>query len=392
MSSPQRVFLTATEPSGDALGAELVDELRRRGRDLTFVGVSGAQLQARGVASLVDASGLQTVGFLDGVKALPRARRVAQEIADAAVCAKPDMVILIDSWGLSWRVAAAIKETAPHTPVIKYIGPQLWAHRPGRAAQLARYVDHVLCIFPFEPQYYTPHGLDSTVVGYPPLARSTPGDGAAFRERHAIAADQPVMLMLFGSRPSEVRRIAPAFEAAAARVSAARRDVKIMTLLAPGVADRVRARAQTWAFEAAILDGETEKTDAFAAADVALAVSGTVTTEVALQRTPVVVGYRIDWLSWFAARCLGMLHTKYITLMNVAVGDDVAPEYVQTRCRGRLLADKLLELLNNAEARSTQIAAQNRGLDAMGEGLPPPTVTAADAIERLLDAGPIKAP
>ncbi len=381
-SDPKTVFMTAVEASGDLLGAELIDEVGRRTSGVRFIGLGGPQMAARGVRSDIDISAMQTLGIWDGLMNMRRATALAREVALEAAEQGPDMAVLIDSWGFSLRVAMALRETTPDTSIVKYIGPQVWASRPSRARQLARYVDHMLCIFPFETPYYEPLGLPCTVVGYPPLSRTQTGDGRAFRERRGLGSDEPVLLVLFGSRPKEITRIADAFEGAIAALVDERPELTVVVVTASSVADLIAQRARDWPFQALIVD-ETDKVDAFAAATVALAVSGTVTTEVAMQETPVVVGYRTDWLTWAIARS-GFLQTKYITLLNVMAGSDIAPEFIQTRCTSRHLSAAVGRLLDDPVARTAQVVAQNQALDAMGRGLPPPAALAADAIlERL---------
>lgn len=381
------VFIVASEPSGDVLGAELIDEIGRRGRnDVTIHGVGGPMMAERGVASPVDTTGLQTIGALDGLRALSRARTVAVDVAQTVQSCAPDAVVLIDSWGFSLRVAMALREQSPDITIVKYIGPQLWAHRPGRAKQLAQWVDALLCIFPFEVPFYQPHGLPTHVVGYPPLSRVAPGDGSGFRRRHGLTDDDELVLVLFGSRPKEIERLADPFEDAVRRILAHRPGAKIVTMVSEAVAEALAARQPRWDFEAIVVTDETQKPDVFAAATVALACSGTVTTEVALYDTPVVVGYRIDWLTWVIAR-IGFLNTKYITLMNVMAGAEIAPELVQTRCTGRLLSDAVLALLADPARAAAQCAAQGDALDKMGRGGPVPVTIAADVVLQHVDAG-----
>lgn len=380
------VFVVAGEPSGDVLGAELIDELRRRQGGVRIQGVGGPLMRERGADCAVDTAGLQTVGLLDGLKALGRARDVAKEVAAAAREDAPDVVVLIDSWGFSLRVAMALREHNPGIKIVKYIGPQVWASRPGRAKQLAQWVDVLLCIFPFEESFYTPHGLETRVVGYPPVARSVPGDGAVFRARHGLADDDDVLLVLFGSRPKEITRIAAAFEGAVEEILAQRPGVKVVTLVSDAVADLLDARRKDWRFDALVIADEAHKRDAFAAADVALACSGTVTTEVALQNTPVIVGYKIDWLTWLVARS-GVLTTKYITLLNVMAGGEIVPEFVQTRCRPDLLSRAALSLFTDDAARERQLGEQGQALDQMGRGADAPVSAAADAVMDALSAG-----
>ncbi|MBI1250046.1 MAG: lipid-A-disaccharide synthase [Alphaproteobacteria bacterium] len=369
------VFLIAAEASGDALGADLIDALRARDPALGIAGVGGRAMARAGVASAIDIKGLAILGFFDGLKAYGRVVRLAEDAASAAIMAAPDAVVLIDSWGFTLRVAQRIRARAPHIKLIKYIGPQVWATRPGRARTLAQLVDHLICIHDFEPPYYAPFGLDCTVCGHPAIGRHVQGDGAAFRARRDMRADRPFLLVLPGSRRSEIRRIAPTFWKAAARLSVEIPELAI-GLVSP---EELSAMARRRAPIDVIAIPESEKNDAFAAATAALAASGTVTTEVALQGAPVVVGYKLGWLTWAAARMF-LFKGKYVTLMNVAAGREVAPEFIQTRFSVRNLVQVLSPLLHDPRARADQVAAQDAALNAMGRDKPPAAGIAADAV------------
>jgi lipid-A-disaccharide synthase len=287
----------------------------------------------------------------------------------------------VDSWGFTLRVAQRLRRLAPGVKLIKLVGPQVWATRPGRARTLARAVDHLLAIHQFELPFYEGTGLPVTVVGNPALSREAPGDAAGFRVRHGLEGAR-LLLLLPGSRNGEIARVGPVMEAAAAIAAATRPDLRVVCVLAPAVADAVRARAATWAFEHLLVE-ESEKADAFAAADVALACSGTVTTEVAVQGTPVVVGYKLGWITWAIARAF-LLKSAYVTLMNVAADAEVAPEYLQTRFLPATVARTIGALLDDPAACGAQVQAQNAALAAMGRGAPPAAQRAADAIVALL--------
>ncbi|MGE3142540.1 MAG: lipid-A-disaccharide synthase [Hyphomonadaceae bacterium] len=375
------IFLVAAEASGDALGADLMAALRARDPTLRFSAIGGAAMAAAGAPSAVRTDDLAILGFVEGLKAWRRVAQRADEAADAIVAAKPDAVVLIDSWGFTLRVAQRLKARLPQTPRIKYVGPQVWATRPGRAKTLAAAVDHLICIHAFETPFYAPYGLACTVAGNPALGRVTPGEGAAFRARHGVDAGAPLLLVLPGSRRSEVQRIGPVFWEAAKRLGAARPALRTAIVLAGPVADLARAQAP----KDALMVGEHEKDDAFAAANAALAASGTVTTEVAAQGAPVIVGYKMGWITWALARFF-LLRSRYISLMNVAAGREIAPEIIQTRFTATNLLRAAAPLLDDPAARATQIAAQNAALDAMGRGARPAAEIAAEAVLAVMAA------
>ncbi len=205
----QRIFLVAAEASGDALGADLARVLKARDPQIDLQGVGGPMMEAAGLPSHADIKGLAILGFVDGLLAYSRVKRAVAATVEAILRAKPDVVVLIDSWGFTLRVAQGVRAAAPNIKLVKYIGPQVWATRPGRAKTLAAAVDHLICIHDFEVPFYTPFGLACTVCGHPALGRFKPGDGAAFRARHGFTPTEKVMLVLPGSRNAEIRRIGP---------------------------------------------------------------------------------------------------------------------------------------------------------------------------------------
>jgi len=374
----RRIFVVAAESSGDALGADLVDALRKRAPDSEIAGVGGPAMDARGVKSAIDISGLAVLGLVDGLKAYPRVVRLADATTDAAVAFNADTVVLIDSWGFTLRVAQRLRNRLPTAKLVKYIGPQVWASRPGRARTLAQTVDHLICIHDFETPFYAPFNLPCTVCGHPALGRYAKGDGAAFRARHGLGS-APVLVVLPGSRRSELRRTAPYLLAAAGKLYGSVPNLKVLVVAADAVAGAAKAVAAVQSYPVIVVDETGEKEHAFAAATAALAVSGTVTTEVALQETPVVAGYRLGWVTWALAR-LFLYKAPFATLMNVAAGREVAPEFLQTRCTPSNLANAIAPLLQDRDARANQVAAQDAALQAMGRGGRPAADIAAEAV------------
>ena len=379
------VFLVAAESSGDALGADLIRALKDRKPELAFAGVGGPMMKAAGVDSAIDIKGLAILGYFDALMAYKRVKIAVDATVAAIAAAKPAAVVLIDSWGFTLRVALGVRAVAPQIKLIKYIGPQVWASRPGRAKTLAAAVDHLICIHDFETPYYEPFGLPCTVCGHPALGRFTPGDGAAFRAREGYSADDKILLVLPGSRSSEIRRIGPILWRAAALLRETRPDLKLAVV----AAESVRAAVVSQVPPGVRVIEERFKEDAFAGATVALAASGTVTTEVALQGAPLVIGYKLGWLTWAAARAF-MFKGKYVTLMNVAVDAQAAPEFIQTRFTPKNVAAAAAPLLDNPAARAAQVVAQNEALARMGRGGPASADIAADVVLKVMkNGGPV---
>ncbi|HEX8232233.1 MAG TPA: lipid-A-disaccharide synthase [Caulobacteraceae bacterium] len=381
---PSRVLITAVEASGDALGAALMRELTRRlPEETTFIGVGGPQMQAEGLASLFDISELSVMGFLEGLLAYRRAQRRAAEIAGLARREQPDVAVLIDSWGFSYLTAKALRRALPDLPLVKYVAPQVWATRPGRAQTVAALFDHLLSIIPFDQPYFADLPIQTTFVGNPALSRDFSGaDGEGLRARLGIAPDSPVLLVLPGSRPGEIKRVMPALEDAARRLKGERPALEVIIPVAPTVAEAVKVRAAQLPFQAHVVLGGADKHAAMAAATAALACSGTVTTELAMAGCPMVVAYKLSPLTAVIARRI--VRVPYASLINIAAGEAVAPEFIQEDCTGPRLAAAVGPLLDNPALRAAQTAAQNRALDRLGRGGPDPAERSAQVIEAIL--------
>lgn len=377
----EKIFLVAAESSGDALGADLARVLKQRDPSLELFGVGGALMEAQSIKSQVDISGLAVLGFIDGLLAYKRVKIAVEAAVAAILAAKPDVVVLIDSWGFTLRVAQGVRAAAPEIKLVKYVGPQVWATRPGRAKTLAATVDHLICIHDFEVPFYAPYNLPCTVCGHPALGRFKQGDGAAFRARHGFSANDKLLLVLPGSRPSEIRRIGPTLWRGAELLKRDRPELRFVVVAASAVRDSVVAQAPA----SALIVDESEKEDAFAAPTASLAASGTVTTEVALQGTPLVIGYKLGWITWALARAF-LLKSKYTTLMNVAANAEVAPEIIQTRFTPANLARATAPLLDDPAKREAQVRAQNDALNKMGRGGHPASEIAADAVLNVMRA------
>jgi lipid-A-disaccharide synthase len=387
MTRPACVMLVAAEASGDALGGELARALKHRlGPDnVRFVGVGGEQMAREGVQSPFDIGQLSILGLFEGLMAYPRVVARADETAALAAREKPDIAVLIDSWGFTLRVAARLRRLDPNLSLVKYVGPQVWASRPGRARTLARAVDHLLAIHSFDAPYFEKEGLKTTFVGNPSLARDFSGaDGGRLRAAIGAGPDDPILLMLPGSRPSEIARVMPPFEDAAALLMAERPNLRVVVPVAPTVAGLVKARLAQWPHRADLVEDDGLKYDAMKAATVALACSGTVTTELALAGCPMVVAYRIGAITYALLKPL--IRTPFITLLNIAAGRAVAPEMIQADCNGPALARALAERLDDAGLRARQVAEQNQALDRMGRGQPDPSERAAEVIAGMLAA------
>jgi lipid-A-disaccharide synthase len=380
MTAP-RVFLVAAEPSGDAVAADLVQALQTRNPDIVFGGMGGPKMAAMGIASCVPIDGLSILGLTEALGIWKLVRDKVHQLGLAAADFKPDVVVLIDSWGFTVRAAQEIRKLLPSVPLVKMIGPQVFATRPGRAKSVAKNYDALFCIHDFEVPFYEGLDIPITVIGNPAVARAQIGDGTAFKLRHSLEARR-IALLLPGSRKAEIDLVSPTFEAAAAQLCAQFPDLTIVTVLAPSVEAEVRHRAQDWTFPF-ILVREDEKTDAFKAADLALACSGTVTTELALQSTPMIVGYRLSKVTAFIILNF-MLKSRFVTLVNIALDQEIVPELIQNQFTPQAVVKAATQLLTDAQAHARQIDLFDQALVKMGRDDAPMAERAADALLKML--------
>ena len=370
--------MVAGEPSGDLLGGRLMGELKRQSHGpLSFVGVGGERMIGEGLESLFDMRELSVMGYLEVIPRILGLLARIRETAAAARRLRPDAVITIDSPEFTLRLAARLKGLG--APLIHYVAPQVWAHRPGRAAKIAQYLDHILALLPFEPPLFEAHGLPCTYVGHAIVeGGAEDGDGPDFRRRHAIPAEATVIAVLPGSRHGEVARHLPIFGAALATLAAARPGLRAVVPTVAAVADEVARGTAGWPLETLVVTGADEKYHAFAASQAALAASGTVALELAIAGLPMVIAYKANAVTAWAMR--RVLLVPYACLVNLILDRPVVPEFIQQRCRPELLAEAVAGLLDDPEARAAQIGDARRAVEILGLGGASPSARAAEVV------------
>ncbi len=378
---PLTVMIVAGEPSGDVLGGELLSALRARcERPISACGVGGHALAEAGLASLFPMSDLSVMGVSEVVPRLPLIQmRIAQTVG-AALERRPDLLITIDSPDFCFRVARRLRAANPQLPIIHYVAPHVWAWRQGRARKIARYVDRLLTLLPFEPEIFARAGLPAEFVGHPVVTR---GGGRAmgpgFRARHNIPANAPLLGVLPGSRHSEVGRLLPIFAQATEMLQAQFPQLHLFCATVDGVAEAVKAAAAQWSCPVLCMTEADEKFAGFAACDAAIAASGTVSLELAVAGTPHIVGYRVNALTAFLAK--RVLQVPYVNLVNLILHDEVIPELLADACTPQGIAAAVAPLLvENSPARQKQTQAMATALAALGKGQASPSQRAAEAV------------
>ncbi|MBT8413735.1 MAG: lipid-A-disaccharide synthase [Boseongicola sp.] len=384
-----KVFVLAGELSGDKLGGALLAGLHRLLPDLEVRGVGGPLMQAEGVSSLFPMDELSVMGIAEVLPKYLDLKKRLNQTAAAVLEWAPDVLITIDSPDFSLRLAKLVKARSS-IKTIHYVAPSVWAWRPKRAEKMAAHIDHVLALLPFEPPLMKAAGMGCDFVGHPIVAEpiATDEEVRIFRQAEAIG-DAPMLLVLPGSRRSEVARLSSVFGAAMEPVLAAHPDARIVVPAASAVAGLVKEAAGSWPGKPIVLDPSEgldpvgRKRAAFRAADVALAASGTVSLELAANRTPMVVAYDMNWLTWQIMSRLAVIDT--VTLVNLVSGEKAVPEFLGPACQAQDIGRALLPLLTNASARERQVAAMELTMDRLGRGGEPPGLRAAKAVIRVVD-------
>ncbi|NNF89801.1 MAG: lipid-A-disaccharide synthase, partial [Boseongicola sp.] len=379
-----KVYVLAGEPSGDKLGGALMVGLKALAPDVAFQGVGGPLMTGEGLESLYPMDELSVMGVAEVLPRYPELKRRLHETAEDCLAWQPDVLITIDSPDFSLRLARLVKEGGG-TRTVHYVAPSVWAWRSGRAAKMARYVDHVLALLPFEPAYMEAAGMACDFVGHPVVAEPVASDRevAAFRDAEGLG-DAPVVLALPGSRRSEVGRLAPIFGEALRVVVSRVPETRVVVPAAAPVASAVIDAVGNWPGAPVVLDprevvgGDARKRAAFRAADIALAASGTVSLELAASDTPMVVAYDMNWLSWQIMSRMAKIDT--VTLVNLVTGRKVVPEFLGPACRPGPVGEALARLLTDKDAMADQTRAMAETMDALGRGGEAPGMRAARAV------------
>jgi lipid-A-disaccharide synthase len=362
---PLRIALVAGEASGDALGASLIEAFGRGARPLpSFIGVGGERMGEHGFASLFPQHEIAVNGILPVLKRLPSLFRRMGDTARHIVSEQPDVLVTIDSPDFSLRVAKRVRAAAPHIPIVHWVCPSVWAWRPGRARAMHPYIDRIMCLLPFEPhELFQLHGPEGVYVGHPLIERLDvlrPGaDRAGMAEaQERRSVEEPLVLLLPGSRGSEISRLLPVMGQAAALMKDALGGVRFVLPAVPHLLPQIQNAVAGWRVPVEIAIGEAAKLSAFRRARAALAASGTVTLELALAGVPTVACYRVSAAE--AALARRVLRIPTVILPNLALGQNVVPELLQQDATPDAMAQQTLAIIAHSERRERQLEAFTR--------------------------------
>lgn len=379
-----RVFLIAGEASGDRLGAALMAGLKSLRADVEFTGVGGPMMQAEGLDSLFPMDELSVMGLAEILPKYRQLKARLHQAAQAAISARPDVMITIDSPDFCLRVARRVKRAAD-IRTVHYVAPSVWAWRSGRARKMAQVIDHVLALLPFEPPLMRAAGMECDFVGHPVVSEPIADEHeiASMRARHGLG-HAPVFLALPGSRRSEVTRLAPVFGDTLRRVLAARSDMRVVVPTTSNLAALMPDLVADWPGSPVVLTPDqpefaADKRAAFKTAQGALAASGTVSLELAANGTPMVIAYDMAPLSRLIIS--RMLKVDTVTLVNLVSETRAVPEFIGNACRSERIAPAVSGMLDDPQ---TQHAAMSLTMARLGRGGEPPGLRAARAVLRRL--------
>lgn len=366
------LFLIAGEPSGDRLGAALMAGLKTLSPGVSFAGVGGPLMQGEGMQSLFPMEELSVMGIAEVLPKYFHLKRRISESAQAVLDSGASALITIDSPDFCLRVAAIVKKARPGFRTIHYVAPSVWAWRPGRAAKMARVIDHVLALLPFEPPYMTESGMSCDFVGHPVVAEAL----ATPDEVVMMQGEGPLILALPGSRRGEVARLAPVLGDTLAQIKAVHPKARVALPTVRGVAGLVRELSRDWPIRPQIIEDPALKRAAFAAADVAIAASGTVSLELAANACPMVIAYDMHPATLWLMRRAALIDT--VTLVNLVSDTRAVPEFIGERCRADLIAPEVLRLLQDGPG--AQAEAMRLTMQRLGQGGDPPGLRAAASV------------
>ncbi|MEM8980082.1 MAG: lipid-A-disaccharide synthase [Pseudomonadota bacterium] len=371
-----KVFVVAGELSGDALGASLMDGLKELVPGVTFEGIGGPQMTASGLTSLFAMDELSVMGLAEILPKYPQLKRRLNQTITAVLESKPDVLVTIDSPDFGLRVAKAVKAKST-IRTVHYVAPTVWAWRPKRAAKMARFIDHVLALFPFEPPYMQAEGMACDFVGHPIAVKPQASEAEAQAFAQTVPGEGPIVLLLPGSRRGEVSRLLPRFLESLEGFASQTGPFRLVLPTATPVCALIEEMTQDWALPLTVISGQegAEKRAAFAAADVALAASGTVSLELAAAKTPMVVGYDMAPLSRFIIQ--KMLRTDTVTLVNLVSETRVVPEFIGHYFVPSQVAAALKKTLDAPQAQQD---AMELCMQRLGQGGIAPGLRAAQAI------------
>ena len=389
MSAPFRLAVVAGEASGDALALRFLEGLRQRlgDRELVVTGVGGESLIAAGLVPLFPQADIAVMGFGPVVARLPLLLRRMEDAAHGIVAFAPDLLLTVDAPDFCLRVAKKVRARAPSIPIAHWVCPSVWAWRPGRARRMAPHVDRILALLPFEPAALERlHGPRTIYVGHPLIERLSALRPDAREAAIRADGEAPVVLILPGSRRSEIRHLMPVFGEAVARIKAAKPHARFVLPAVAHLREEIAQAIASWSVQPEIVGGESEKLATFRVARAALAASGTVTLELALAQVPTVAAYR--GAGWEAAIARRLIKLPSVILPNLILGRSDVPEFIQDDATPDALSRQVLAALADGLERQRQLDGFAEVETIMKSAGTSPAANAVEAALALVQARP----
>ena len=379
-----KYYLIAGEPSGDALGARLMEAIKRKDKQAQFFGLGGDSMQAQGLKSLFNITELAVMGLAEVIPSIPRILgRIKQTIADIQ-SVHPDVIITIDSWSFCARIHKKIRKLQLGIPQVHYVAPQVWAWKKKRAKTMYKYIDLLLTLFPHEPKYFTPYHLETVFVGHPVIESAIVNgkNKGTFRQQHNIGKDQKLMLVLPGSRHNEVERLLPDFLEVVKKMMVKHPEFVYVIPTVSTVAERVKKMVAASDLPIEVIEGERERHNAFQDADLAIAASGTVALELAIVEIPHIIAYKVPKLTEWIAR--HFIHIQFVNLTNILLGREIVPELLQQDCNPDNIMAYVEQFLNKQALYKRQMEGFEKLRQKLGMGEQTPSDNACKAIMKLI--------
>ncbi len=380
-----KIYLVAGEPSGDALGSRFMQAMRKKTNGkVEFYGVGGESMENQGLKSLFDISDLAIMGLSEVIPSIPKVLKLISHTVEDIVKVKPDVVITIDSWSFGSRVQKALRKRNLNIPQVHYVAPQVWAWKKKRAKTMYKYVDHLMTLLPQEPKYFTPYGLDTTFVGHPVIeSKVVTGSGEEFRKKFNIADDKRIMAVLPGSRHNQVAKLLPVFLETAQKIYDEDNSFCFVIPTVKTVVKRVRKMAEESNLPIIVVENEEDRHNAFNAAEIAVAASGTVALELAIANIPHVIAYKVSPISAMLVR--RFLHIQFVNLSNILLGREIIPELLQERCISGNIKSYISELLSKKDQYENQMDGFDKVRKILGMSEQTPSENACDVILKIIE-------
>ncbi|MDO4161854.1 MAG: lipid-A-disaccharide synthase [Pseudomonadota bacterium] len=374
-----KYYLISGEPSGDALGARLMQALRRKDKKAEFYGIGGDGMKNEGLDSLFNISDLAVMGLAEVIPSIPRVlRRISETVADIQKV-RPDVVVTIDSWSFSARVHKKLRRLKMGIPQVHYVAPQVWAWKKKRARTMYKYIDLLLTLFPQEPRYFLPYNLQTVFVGHPVIeSEVVNGIRGDFKKRHHIPEDNRLLLVLPGSRHNEVERLLPTFLEVVKQLHERYNDFSFVIPTVSTVSEQVREMVGRSGLPVEVVEGTRERHDAFKSGDMAVAASGTVALELAIVDVPHVIAYKVPKLTEWLVR--HFIHIQFVNLSNILLGKEVVPELLQQDCTVEKMMYYIEQFMKHKPIYNRQMEGFEKVRKLLGMGQTTPSDNAAEEI------------